>query len=778
MNEHDLLDAVGGIDGKYVENASHIEKKKKKSAVIKWLPNAIVAAAALAILVGIAVLLKMHSGGDKDPDTLLASSSSGKSGPDGGGVETGSGFTLANISFKVDYENALVKYTPSVAPYQANADLSNVKDSDRYTFRKELQEKLVANNFVVTSATYAEFFDLYEENRYLFYPSFITSDSMMHTYHLYFAMLQKKVEKQYLCGIIETLTSRMLANSMAQYDVLKGSEWEDAATRNVAYFALAAKLLGMPKQAPDYAKDIVDAEYEMIMAANGIYTSPIMDTYEDYSQYKPRSYYDGDEQLERYFRTMMLYGHMNYAQQSETMNRCALLMTLAMYGDDECKTQWGNVYGITQFFVGASDDLGYFEYLPAIDAAYGKDVTTKDLIGKKDAFQKYVDGIADLRAPEINSVVFDDNGGVTDRREDAKGFRFMGQRFTLDAAVFTQLTYSQVKEAADGAQRLLPDGLDIPAAFGSDLAVELLVEAGNDRFPNYLENLEKVRKKVQGEKNYWGSSLYAGWLHTLMPLLEERGEGYPSFMTNREWTKKSLEGYLSSWTELKHDTLLYAKQSMAEMGGPDIDEYDDRGYVEPQPELYARLYALTTATAEGLEARGCLGAKEKEGLGRLAEMAMTLRDISVKELQNETLTEAEYDFIREYGGALEHLWYDTVKDEAYNNYADSSEFPIALVADVATDPNGFCLEEAIGGASKTYVIFPIDGELHIGVGAVFTYYQFVQLISDRMTDKEWRIKLGMELTDDYTYKPDFSIEGPKWTESYRYNYRKATDYDY
>ena len=142
----------------------------------------------------------------------------------------------------------------------------------------------------------------------------------------------------------------------------------------------------------------------------------------------------------------------------------------------------------------------------------------------------------------------------------------------------------------------------------------------------------------------------------------------------------------------------------------------------------------------------------------------------MKELQNEKLTDDDYELIRDYGGSLEHLWYETVKDEAYNNYADSAEYPMALVADVATDPNGMCLEEAIGGASRIYVIFPIDGELHIGVGGVYNYYQFVQPISDRLTDTEWRIKLGIQTDEHDRYRGE-SIEGPDWTDSYR-NYWK------
>ena len=128
------------------------------------------------------------------------------------------------------------------------------------------------------------------------------------------------------------------------------------------------------------------------------------------------------------------------------------------------------------------------------------------------------------------------------------------------------------------------------------------------------------------------------------------------------------------------------------------------------------------------------------------------------------------ELIRDYGGSLEHLWYDTVKDEATNGYADAAEFPMALVADVATDPNGLCLEEALGGASRIYVIFPIDGELHIGVGGAYNYYQFVQPISDRLTDAEWRIKLGIQ-TNEYGRYAGESIESPHWMDSYR-NYWK------
>lgn len=143
-------------------------------------------------------------------------------------------------------------------------------------------------------------------------------------------------------------------------------------------------------------------------------------------------------------------------------------------------------------------------------------------------------------------------------------------------------------------------------------------------------------------------------------------------------------------------------------------------------------------------------------------------NISIKELTNEALTDEEYELIRTYGGNLEHFWEEAVRSQAGEGESISSqEFPAALVVDVATDPNGVVLEEAIGGISDIYVVVPVDGSLRIAKGGVFTYYQFEQPIENRLTDSRWRQMLGMELTEDMEYQKDESIEQPEWTQSYR-----------
>ena len=168
--------------------------------------------------------------------------------------------------------------------------------------------------------------------------------------------------------------------------------------------------------------------------------------------------------------------------------------------------------------------------------------------------------------------------------------------------------------------------------------------------------------------------------------------------------------------------------------------------------------------------------QDKEGLGRLSELAGKLREISIKELQNQTLTDEEYELIRSYGGTLEHFWNDTMADtfeaakkEQVSDWINPEEYPMSLVADVATG-DGVCLEEAIGGGSVIYVVFPIDGELRIGKGCSFTYYQFVHPSSDRLTDSQWRVMKGLEMDENYEMNDTSGVEQPDWVNGFTYRY--------
>lgn len=675
---------------------------------------------------------------------------------------------LERPSLGSDIENSLYEedLKPSVPEYSVDASFSNVINAQEFVLGEYVseayREKLAKNLFVVGGEMGNEFWEQYESNAYTQTPNFVTVDSLMHTYHLYFAHLLKSIEKTSLSDKVKTISSSMLEKSMEQYDALKGTEWEDAATRNVAYFAVACRLCEAESTVPDYVTDIVDAETEKIMSADGIYDSAIIEDYmEDYSQYKPRGYYEGDKQLENYFRTMMWFGRITFMASDESTTRSAVLMSIAL--KESALTDWESVYAVTSFFAGASDDFGYCEYMPVIEAAYSESPTADVLVGNESAWKSLNEKISEMDPPRIQSIpVYDDEENVI------PGFRLMGQRFTIDGNIMQNLIYRAVEENDKSERRMLPTVLDVPAALGSEKAKEIALDNGAKAFPDYETNLQKLRDDIAtSPDSIWNSSLYAGWLNTLRPLLLEKGQGYPAFMQNSEWTKKTLETFAGSYAELKHDTVLYSKQPMAEMGGGDIDPVDDRGYVEPEPLVYARFSNLAKITAEGLKKYGMISSEDEDNLGLLRELSDKLLVIAQKELKNELPSDEEFELIKNYGGNIEHFWYDATKDESDNEYFTSDEFPSAIIVDVATDPNGAVLEAGTGRPREMAVVVPVDGILRIATGSVYDYYEFEWPLSDRLTDAKWRRMVGAESGAGYLYEKDDSIVNPDWTTSYR-----------
>ena len=658
------------------------------------------------------------------------------------------------------------RVTPSVERWSVAPDLGNVENTWQFYITPGMQEKLVQNGFVVTDSAGNEFFDIYETNRYAMIPNFITVDSLMHTYHLCFDHLLEDVERQYLLEKLRELGVRMAAGSRAQYEALSGSEWEEAAKRNMVFFSVGAKLLDDSFLADGAVGTAVSEELSKIERAEGIELSAVTGKEEDYSQYRPRGHYEGDEMLERYFKAMMWYGRIHFEQKQEELDRSALLITKALADDADALRLWKRIYAVTSFFAGTSDDAGVCEYAPVMEAVYGREFAVGELAGKEQEFADFHERTAALRAPAVNSQPIWDG-----EENQIPGFRFMGQRFSVDAAVMQKLIYSDVGENGAGQKRMLPDVLDVPAALGSDMALRLLEDAGAADFAGYSENMENLRAVFSEENDaLWPSSLYSGWLNTLRPLLLPKGEGYPVFMQNEEWVKKDLECFAGSYTELKHDTVLYSKQVMAEMGGGWDEEPDDRGYVQPEPLVYERFAALAEQTAEGLSRFGMFSGAAQLDLERLKTMSEQLLTISNKELTQEALTQEEYEFIRSYGGYLEHFWYNMAREESgadEETYIDSAEYPAAVVVDIATDPNGTVLEAATGQPAMIYVVVEVDGKLKLARGSVFSFYQFPWPLNDRLTDTKWRQMMGFELGEDGSYRTDGGVSQPGWTQSYR-----------
>jgi hypothetical protein len=666
------------------------------------------------------------------------------------------------------YKEPAVGGSPQVSQPPIAPDLSNVEIP--FVLTEPQRKQLAEGGFVVSPGVDKEFFTLYEQGRYNYQPLFVTSGSLLHVYHLMFDKILRTVESKQFTHLLRELTAAAIAQAEIDYNALVGTPSEDAALRTWAYFVVAGKLLDDRAVVPSAVADLVDVELRNIGAAAGVEPSPVfpgLEFGEDYTQYTPRGHYTKTDVLQRYFRAMMWYGRMTFrlttkdpeVGQAET--RMALLVAdiirTIKVGKLSGLEAWNDLYAPTGFFVGKSDDLTIPQYLAVMDEVYGPhgdltaladDAKLADFIARADK----------LPAPKILGLVILYKSDV---EETTKGLRFMGQRFVPDAYIFRQLVYRNVGTAQK--RRGLPSGLDVFAALGSERAYDLLERLGETEYAKYPEQMNQIREIMAGySQEQWTETLYNTWMYGLKTLIDAPGSplaakdisGYPQFMQSQDWLDRSLNTALGSWAELKHDTLLYAKQVYAEMGGggpkgPPPSPVEPKGYVEPNPLLFARLAGLTALTREGLASRNLLSKTDGDNLTKVESLALAFKTMAEKELRNEALTAEEYDAIRFYGGDLEHITIaaslDDV-DEAAGPPVMDEEPRAAIIADVATDPdhdfNGVpdpvVLEVGIGPVDPIYVVAPIEGKLQVVMGGDFSYYEFAQPARDRLTDGKWR----------------------------------------
>lgn len=668
-----------------------------------------------------------------------------------------------------DYElvSARVPETFQGGDYSLPVDLNQVQMGEAELSPAQLA-LLSTNGFVVlppVPGQYREFYQIYETSRYLDAPVFITTDSIYHIYHLIFDKMLRDLETEHFIGDLGLLTGAMLAATSDHYLALRGTPLEEQALRNVAFFGVADRLLELSDAIPPEAQPLVDAELALITSAGGPSVSPIWDRpdlpedeklIEDYSQYIPRGHYTRSEDLKKYFRAMIWYGRLTYRLMDDFETQRALLLvqairTAAAADGTPAMTLWQNIYEPTVFIVGKADDLGIHEYGALSDQIFGAAPALTSFADPA-LFSAFRTASESLPPPQVNSMwvwIWQDQETVT------KGFRFMGQRFTLDAYVFGQVIWRRVGTGSE--PRGLPRGLDFFAAMGSDEAFTILDEMGETRYVNYETQMDKVQAEIAAlGLDSWTQNLYWAWLYSFQPLIEAKGPAYPAFMQTQAWTRKDLNTALASWTELKHDTILYAKQVMAEMGGGGPGEPPPHGYVEPNPEAFARLLALTRMTYDGLQSRSLLTDTTRSNLENLIEELVFLQDIAERELAGEPVSDEEYWHIEYWGGVLEQFTL-AAADTTDGMDRDLSDQKAALVADVATGTNDLMslvvLEEGVGQPTFIYVVLP-DSPWRVGVGAVFTYYEFEVAPSDRMTDETWQA-----MVEAGTNPPQ-----PEWTQ--------------
>jgi hypothetical protein len=647
------------------------------------------------------------------------------------------------------------KNVPNFAAVQKKVKLSSTQQA-------MLQKNLV----MARQGNLRQLFHVYENNDYLNLPSFVTTDSVLQLYHIFFSYTLRTAESKSFLPALKKLTAGMLKASVAQWQSADNSKIKEAALKNVAYFAVADRLLGQSNAAPEDALKLARVDLNLATKRQGFGQGAIFPYQFDYSQFAPRGHYTRTQDLRRYFGAMMWFGLVPFAARTADGNlspdtiRQSLLWTRTLR-DANLLREWQAIYEPTAFYVGAADDLTPQEFLKVADEVFGAGAPLS-AYANESKYAVFADKLKRLRAGQIQAkfglysgVPQGTPGMIEGPQAGGVQVRFMGQRYIPDSEILQRLSVP--------IQRVFPSGLDVMAVMGNKRAAQIL-----DAYPQiynaknwrgyWPERAKLTQKFAAMPRATWQSNLYWGWLDALRVLQEPAPTSFPAFMRGAAWQDKTLNTALASWSQLRHDTILYGKQSVVQCGDGSPEPPFVKGYVEPNVRFYARLLALLKQSRSGLESRKLMPEALVQNFEEFEDLLKFLQRVSEKQLRGEKLTRDEYLEIRYLGGKLEYMTISVIGDPDHRTQWEllsETEKDMAVIADVHTG-GGKALQEGVGRALEIYVVVPIEGKLSLTRGAAFSYFEFKHPISDRLTDEKWQAML----------KAGKAPAPPIWTKSF------------
>lgn len=730
-------------------------------------------------------------------------------------------------------------------PADWNAALpTNSPDRRLHDFRLNATELEVfkTNGFVVSERLGARTFgDIYYKIWTDDLPVFVTTDSILQAWHRTFENMLIEIEELELStalGEILTLRGR-LQNVWSS----AGSGPLRESILDMDYFlTVAVNLLQGSSNAPVMVTgQETEMRVQQTLADINAYQPKEVALFGtnylrivDFSQFQPRGHYTKTETLKRYFKAFTWCSQIDLR-----------LATFAPNKEDDLR-QLGSALVLRELMYFFEEELT--EFLPVEECWFsydnrkwqGMDQVLTGLFGPADSMTvpqlhnlfktikpvKFItstnilaDIQADLLSGELGTQMI--LNGVQFSPLDETQLRlprsltFLGQRFTQDSWAMGQVVFDRVLWPTNEpgvtlfnkVLRRKPSALDVAfTVFGNnavvpDIAARIQATDGvpfRDGKP-YQHNLAAVRNVIDAQDPaVWSGTLYDKWLSALRNLSnvpEGPGLAVPEVMKTRPWAMKDLNTQLAGWTQLRHDTLLYAKQSYTP---PNLCEYPE-GFVEPRPSFFRLMADLSSVmrvkTPEAL-ASGTVWLPDPDGyswgrevdisqahqarsqfLQSFAGTMLRLEQMANKELAQQpfapdeiafikTLAEGTTDYlgVRQYTGWYPKLFYKSVFHGAAFDERAGCDYPDGLIVDVHTDaPDpvvgdpGVVIHEAVGNVNMMLIAIDNGADRTVYAGPVLSHYEFEQPFPKRLTDEEWKAKIT---------SPANTPPPPEWTRSY------------
>jgi hypothetical protein len=596
-------------------------------------------------------------------------------------------------------------------------------------------------------------------------PLFVSADSVLHAVHRSYDSILQEIEYQALAPGLARMLDGMRGALAAE---AAAGTWPTETVLDVdEYLAVAASLALFSGSAAPVAGGSNSAVTSLVAqakAATGAAEATLFGEGRlvDFSQLAPRGHYAGNSILEPYFRAMMWLGRTDLRLLAQKQSgevafgrrqfaAAALLAKLV----EPAQSDWQQVDSTLRAFLGESDNMMPTDFA-ALRMLVGAD-SWAALLAKSDEelARAIVSGGFGIQriASQLLFVDPGNEGAPLDR-----AFLLLGQRFVIDSQVLANVVYDRVFDPArSGPLRMMPSPLDVAfAALGNSGAAELLA-SDLQTYPAYPQALHQARLLVdQHEPSYFAQSLYTSWLGAIRAASPGFGPAAnpkaPSIVTTPAWTKRILQMQLAAWTELRHDNLLYAKQSYT---GIPVCEFPD-AYVEPIPALWHALVDFGNRGAAALSGLGLADASSGAAayFASLASTAGMLEAMALQQAQGTPFTGEQMAFINQAvvlknesvvcatvqrpAGWYPRLFYSP----------DSAKEQDTLVADVHTQPAdeagtmvGKVLHVGTGFPRLLVVTFNTCSGPRAYVGVVSAYHETVTQDFLRLTDQAWTQQL-------------------------------------
>jgi len=641
----------------------------------------------------------------------------------------------------------------------------------KYNLTEAEKELISQNGFVVTQRLAQQTFgqqlvDIYHKDL----PVFVTTDAILHAFHMSYDKILMEVELGMLIPDIEDILFDMRASLPALINNYAGAPGMATPLTDIdVYLGVALNLIGNPTQ-PVYSNSgttisqllsLIDDENVASYPLFGEFLRTI-----DFSQFKPRGHYEDEQfpELAQYFRTMIWLGRTEFYLTAPTG-----AMPLPQFSDIQRQviasaliSELVELSGVTEkiqkientlkFFVGEQDNVtltNLNEVMAAISVSSPQqflDSTTviifqDTLLTNEFATQKILSQILMNNPLEPGEI------------KPASAFMLLGQRFVVDSYVTGSVVFDRIKFNGEEIKRMLPSTLDILFALGNDAAAQLLVPELEEY--KYSTNLASLRYLIDSyDDTHWKSSIYYMWLNGIRKLNPPASrETLPVFMQSAAWWQQKMNTQLSSWTELRHDNLLYAKQSYT---GGTVCSYP-YSYVEPYPEFYEWMKVLSEETYTGFSDLEFSDPYAKEAIlnyfDKFRMVCDTLGGIATKELSAIALSDEEtmflhrmlYDQVEGYNTPPYDGWYPQLYYDAFGNGLNELLKQDYIVADYHTAPTD------AGGSMVGWVKHAGTGPVDMGIvvadhpsgqkiafiGPVTSYHEYTSTNFYRVSDSEW-----------------------------------------